>query len=194
MFALINIAKNVLASRSARPSRDEAPRQEFSVLTWICLQASSLPVVELAALLHDVKDWKYSRDEAAGAEAVKVKSLCQCDQPATPRLMMPASLACTSRECTPANVPELGNCCTIRREGTRRVAHADGSRLIVERREALDWAAFKGAVELRYCLSYICRLADGLQPLIPTAVPSDQHYTTPARRLCSLLPITFALR
>ena len=35
------------------------------------LPAASLEVVELAALLHDVRDWKYSGDVDAGAAAVR---------------------------------------------------------------------------------------------------------------------------
>ena len=35
------------------------------------LPAVSLEVVELAALLHDVRDWKYSGDVDAGADAVR---------------------------------------------------------------------------------------------------------------------------
>ena len=35
------------------------------------LPAESLEVVELAALLHDVRDWKYSGDADAGADAVR---------------------------------------------------------------------------------------------------------------------------
>mmetsp|Transcript_6328 Transcript_6328/g.16285 ORF Transcript_6328/g.16285 Transcript_6328/m.16285 type:complete len:227 (-) Transcript_6328:193-873(-) len=35
------------------------------------LPGESLEVVELAALLHDIKDWKYSKDAGAGSEAVK---------------------------------------------------------------------------------------------------------------------------
>lgn len=35
------------------------------------LPAVSLEIVELAALLHDVRDWKYSGDVDAGADAVK---------------------------------------------------------------------------------------------------------------------------
>ncbi|KAL6068131.1 HD domain-containing protein [Balamuthia mandrillaris] len=33
--------------------------------------STSLLIVELAALLHDIKDWKYSGDEKAGVEAAK---------------------------------------------------------------------------------------------------------------------------
>jgi HD superfamily phosphohydrolase len=36
------------------------------------LQDTSLGVVELAALLHDVQDWKYSHSTAAGTQAVQV--------------------------------------------------------------------------------------------------------------------------
>jgi HD superfamily phosphodiesterase len=40
-------------------------------------QDDSLEVVELAALLHDIKDWKYSKDAGEGAEAVEV-CVCVC--------------------------------------------------------------------------------------------------------------------
>ena len=41
------------------------------------LPAASLEVVELAALLHDVRDWKYSGDVDAGADAVREWLTCR---------------------------------------------------------------------------------------------------------------------
>ena len=35
------------------------------------LDSDTLQVIELAALLHDIKDWKYSGSESAGSEAAR---------------------------------------------------------------------------------------------------------------------------
>ncbi len=42
----------------------------------MCIQEESVHLVEVAALLHDVQDWKYSQSESASSIAVQVMLCC----------------------------------------------------------------------------------------------------------------------
>lgn len=42
----------------------------------MCNQEESVHLVEVAALLHDVQDWKYSQSETASRIAVQVMQYC----------------------------------------------------------------------------------------------------------------------
>lgn len=53
-------------------SSESHANDSISLLDAVCTQAASMEIVEHAALLHDVADWKYVKDEEAGRHAVKV--------------------------------------------------------------------------------------------------------------------------
>lgn len=50
----------------------------FAAVTVVSDQLQDPEVVEVASLLHDIQDWKYSGSETAGATAAQVKlDACQ---------------------------------------------------------------------------------------------------------------------
>lgn len=56
------------------------------------LSPASCLLVELAALLHDIGDWKYGGTEASAAAAISVRAACCIPQPTAQFAFKPISM------------------------------------------------------------------------------------------------------
>ena len=104
---------NFLASyRRARSLANAAQEERAYRELW--LQEQSVYTVEIAALLHDVQDWKYSQSESASRVAVQVK----------PQIadLGACSLACMLQEQPVLTLPDMqrysfSSMCAVMRRG-----------------------------------------------------------------------------